>query len=115
MRFAQSRGECPGSNSTFLEGRLLVGSVDVDAGIERPFEVDLRLFLRDAAADGGGASDPLSFGRGRRADALTAGGGIKDVAGTRGGGCMVRDCFFADGEEEDDAAGDVFGEIDAAV
>ena len=85
----------------------------MDAGIERLFEVVLGLFLRDAAADGGGASDPLSFGRGRRAEALMAGGGIKDVGGTRGG-CMVRDCFFADGDEEevDDTTGDDFWKTD---
>ena len=100
VRAAQSSGECPGGRMTLREGREEGGRVEVVAGMARD-EVG---FMREGgprrveAAEGGGES----FGRGRRDEGRTEGGGIRPpeggsrraccvtVGGARRGGCAGR-------------------------
>ena len=91
MSCAQSKGEYPGSRTTFLGGRKDGGSVDVDAA--RPASVSPGRRdggpRRAAAEEGGGLREPFSFGKGRRAEGLTGGGGISVVAEGLAAGCRL--------------------------
>jgi hypothetical protein len=90
---AQSNGECPGSSTTLREGRFAGASVDVESdeaepgcGVPRNPVGGVR---RSDAAEGGGLSELLVLGRGRREDDLTEGGGIREEAEGLGGGALV--------------------------
>ena len=82
MRWAQSRGEWPGSRMTFLEGRAEGDRVDVEgaredvAGFERPDGGPRKV----EAAEGGGRRVVVGFGGILNADGVWVG---------REGGCMT--------------------------
>ena len=85
VRCAQSRGECPGSRITFLEGRWEDGRVEVVGEGEGGAR-------REDAADGGGRrDDEPPVGRGRRDDDVM-GGTPRPVGrgfGVEGGGMRL--------------------------